>query len=40
VFETPRPRTVRLSLDADERIPRHTHEDSTVVFYLLSGRLN
>ena len=39
VFETPRPRTVRLSLDADERIPRHTHEDSTVVFYLLSGRL-
>jgi quercetin dioxygenase-like cupin family protein len=39
VFETPRPRTVRLSLDADERIPRHTHEDSNVVFHLLSGRL-
>ncbi|MFB6256090.1 MAG: cupin domain-containing protein [Haloplanus sp.] len=39
VFETPRPRTVRLSLDADERIPRHTHEDSNAVLHLLSGRL-
>jgi len=39
VFETPHPRTVRLSLDADERIPRHTHENSNIVLHLLAGRL-
>ena len=39
VFETRRPRTVRLSLDADERVPRHTHDGTNVVLHLLSGRV-
>lgn len=39
VFEEQRPRTVRLSLDADERIPPHTHPGTDVVFHLTSGRL-
>ena len=39
VFETRRPRTVRLSLDADEHVPRHTHEGTNVVLHLLTGRL-
>jgi quercetin dioxygenase-like cupin family protein len=39
VFETRRPRTVRLKLDADERVPPHTHPDTDVVLHLLSGRL-
>lgn len=39
VFETRRPRTVRLQLDADERVPRHTHEGTNVVLHLLAGRL-
>jgi quercetin dioxygenase-like cupin family protein len=40
VFETRRPRTVRLELDAGEDIPRHTHAGTNVVFHLLTGRLN
>jgi len=39
VFETRRPRTVRLELDAGERVPRHTHEGTNVVLHLVSGRL-
>lgn len=39
VFETRRPRTVRLALDAGERVPRHTHEGTDVVLHLLDGRL-
>jgi quercetin dioxygenase-like cupin family protein len=39
VFERRRPRTVRLELDADERVPRHTHEGTNVVLHLLTGRL-
>lgn len=39
VFEARRPRTVRLRLDADERIPPHTHPGTNVVLHLLSGRL-
>lgn len=39
VFETRRPRTVRLRLDADERVPRHTHEGTDVVLHLLDGRV-
>jgi len=35
VFERRRPRTVRLELDADERVPRHTHEGTNVVLHLL-----
>lgn len=38
-FETRRPRTVRLRLDADERVPRHAHEGTDVVLHLLSGRV-
>lgn len=34
------PRTVQLSLDADESIPGHRHPDTDVVFYLRSGRLD
>jgi quercetin dioxygenase-like cupin family protein len=39
VFEQRRPRTVRLELDADERVPRHTHGGTNVVLHLLTGRL-
>lgn len=39
VFEEPRPRTVRLDLDADQRVPPHTHPDTNVVLHLLSGEL-
>ena len=31
------PRTVFLSLDADEMIPGHRHPESTVLFHVLSG---
>lgn len=34
------PRTVHLTLAADESIPAHRHPDSDVVFYLRSGRLD
>ncbi|MFB6219721.1 MAG: cupin domain-containing protein [Halobacteriaceae archaeon] len=37
VFE--RPRTVRLALDADQRLPSHEHPDTNIVLYLVSGRL-
>lgn len=39
VFEERRPRTVRLQLDAGERVPPHTHPGTNVVLHLLSGRL-
>jgi quercetin dioxygenase-like cupin family protein len=39
VFETRRPRTERREPDADERVPRHTHEGTNVVLHLLDGRL-
>lgn len=39
VFDDPAPRTVRLRLAADERVPRHRHPDANVVLYLVSGRL-
>jgi quercetin dioxygenase-like cupin family protein len=39
VFETRRPRTVRLQLDADERVPKHTHEGTDVVIHLLEGHV-
>lgn len=37
VFDDRTPRTVRLQLAADERVPRHRHPDSNVVFYVCSG---
>jgi quercetin dioxygenase-like cupin family protein len=39
VFEEPRPRTVRLKLDADERVPGHSHPGMDIVLYLVSGHL-
>lgn len=39
VFETRRPRTVRLSLDEDERVPSHSHPGAYVVLVCLSGHL-
>ncbi len=32
------PRTVRLHLDADQRLPPHSHPDRHVVFVALDGR--
>ncbi|WP_248895522.1 cupin domain-containing protein [Haloplanus halobius] len=39
VFERRQPRTVRLQLEADERVPRHTHEGTNVVLHLVAGHL-
>lgn len=39
VFDRREPRAVRLRLEADERVPRHTHPGTNVVLHLLSGRL-
>jgi quercetin dioxygenase-like cupin family protein len=39
VFETRRPRTVRLELDAGETVPRHTHEGTNVVLHVVEGHL-
>lgn len=39
VFEDRRPRTVRLELDTDERVPPHTHPGTNIVLHLISGHL-
>lgn len=39
VFETPRPRTVRLQLNADQQIPPHRHPGTNIVLYLIEGRV-
>lgn len=39
VFETPRPRTVRLELAEGARVPPHSHAGTDVVVHLVSGRL-
>ncbi|TMT86793.1 cupin domain-containing protein [Haloterrigena sp. H1] len=39
VFDTDAPRTVRLQLEADERMPKHRHPESNVVLYVLEGTL-
>lgn len=39
VFDRAEPRTVRLQLDADDRIPGHEHPGTDVVLHLLSGRV-
>jgi len=39
VFEERSPRTVRLELDAGERIPPHRHPESRIVMHLLRGEL-
>jgi quercetin dioxygenase-like cupin family protein len=37
VFPGSEPKTVRLSLDAGEQIPTHTHPDRDIVLYLVDG---
>lgn len=39
VFDKRQPRTVRLQLDADQRVPPHRHPGTDIVLYLVSGRL-
>ncbi|WP_226011202.1 cupin domain-containing protein [Halomicrobium salinisoli] len=34
------PRTVYLSLSADERIPEHTHPDREILFHVLEGEID
>ncbi|MFB6093270.1 MAG: cupin domain-containing protein [Haloquadratum sp.] len=40
VFPEAEPKTVRLRLDAGERIPPHRHPDRDVVFYLVDGAVD
>ncbi|MFA1611837.1 cupin domain-containing protein [Halobellus rubicundus] len=39
VFPDREPKTVKLSLDAGERVPPHDHPDREIVLYLLEGAL-
>lgn len=39
VFPDAEPKTIRLTLAADEEIPAHTHPDREIVLYLVSGKL-
>lgn len=39
VFDERRPRTVRLQLDAGQRVPPHSHPGTDVVLHVLSGEL-
>ena len=39
LFAEHSPRTVRLSLDAGESVPPHTHPGTDIVLHLLEGRL-
>ncbi|MFC6887867.1 DUF2249 domain-containing protein [Halorubrum trueperi] len=34
------PKTIRLSLEADERVPEHDHPDRTVLFHVLDGEID
>lgn len=38
-FPDAEPKAIRLTLDADEEIPAHTHPDREIVLYLISGEL-
>ncbi|WP_049986181.1 cupin domain-containing protein [Halobellus rufus] len=40
VFPGAEPKTVRLSLDADERIAPHTHPGRDIVFYVVDGAVD
>ena len=40
VFERDAPRTVRLTLDADQRLPAHRHPGTDVVCHLVEGELD
>lgn len=39
VFPEDEPKTIRLTLAADEEIPRHSHPDREIVCYLVSGTI-
>ena len=39
VFPNAEPKTIRLTLAADEEIPPHTHPDREIVLYLVTGKL-
>ncbi len=39
VFPDREPKTVRLSLDADESVPAHSHPGRDIVLYLVEGRI-
>lgn len=39
LFETPRPRAVRLSLDAGQSMPAHSHPESDVLFHVVEGEM-
>lgn len=39
VFPDAHPRAVRLSLDAGESLPEHTHPGTDVLFHVLDGRV-
>jgi len=40
VFPTEEPKTIRLTLDADERVDPHTHPGRDIVLYLIEGAID
>jgi quercetin dioxygenase-like cupin family protein len=40
VFPDVEPKTIRLTLDADERVDPHTHPGRDVVFHLIDGAID
>lgn len=40
VFPGETPKTIRLSLDSDERVPAHDHPEHVVLFHVLSGAID
>lgn len=39
VFPENEPKTIRLTLEAGESVPPHTHPDRDIVFYLIDGEI-
>ncbi|WP_090384110.1 cupin domain-containing protein [Natronobacterium texcoconense] len=39
VFPTSEPKTIRLELEADEAVDRHSHPGRDIVFHLLEGEI-
>lgn len=40
VFEHDAPRTIRLTLEADQQLPAHRHPDTDIVCHLVEGELD
>jgi quercetin dioxygenase-like cupin family protein len=40
VFPTEEPKTIRLTLDADERVDPHTHPGRDIVLYVVEGAID